>query len=87
MIKETIELLNGIEDLAVFGAKVGKDKKLSIEDIPAAIELFKESPEILKAFEGITNIDDEFKNMSVNEMKQVVDRLFSLVQKVKAELV
>lgn len=85
-IKNTLELLNAVEVLAVAGSKIAKDKKVNAEDLPAAIELVKKFDVILEAIKDIDKLDEEVKDLDEAELIAIVSKVLLIAKSVKAEL-
>jgi hypothetical protein len=85
-IKETIEMLDGIEVLAVAGAKIAKDKKVSVEDLPAVMELVKKLDVVIEGIKDLDKLDDELKDLDQGELIAIVSKVLLLGKAVKAEL-
>lgn len=85
-IKESKELLAGLEVLAVAGAKIAKDKKLGIDDLAPAFEALKQYQVILDAFHGVDQVPAEVKDIDSVEAAQLGYAVVEILKKVKAEL-
>lgn len=85
-IKETQELLNAVELLAIAGAKIAKDKKVSAEDLPAAIELFKKLDVVLVGIKDLDKLDEEIKDLDEAELIAIVSKVLIIAKSIKAEL-
>jgi len=83
-IKETKELLNGLKLLAIAGRKIGADGKVSLLDLPALAVLAKDGGQILEAFKGVDMVDDEIKDLSVDEAKELLAEILKIASEVKA---
>jgi hypothetical protein len=84
-IKESIELLNGIELIAVNGAKIAKDG-INISDLAYLVELAKNFEVLKNAYEGINLIDDEIKELDEKELVELGLKAFSIIKNVKAAM-
>ena len=84
-IKESIELLNGIELIAVNGAKIAKDG-INISDLAYLVELAKNFEVLKNAYEGINLIDDEIKELDEKELVELGLKAFSIIKNVKAAI-
>jgi hypothetical protein len=85
-IHNTIEILNAVEVLAIAGAKIAKDKKVGMEDLPAAIELAKKFDVVLEAIKDIDQIDEEVKDLDEAELIAIVSKILLISKSIKAEL-
>lgn len=86
-IKETQELLNAVEVLAVAGAKIAKDKKVNAEDLPAVIELVKKLDVVLSGIKDLDKLDEEVKDLDEAELIAIVSKVMIIAKTIKAELV
>lgn len=84
-IKESIELLNGIELIAVNGAKIAKDG-INLSDLAYLVELAKNFEVLKNAYEGIDLIDDEIKELDEKELVELGLKAFSIIKNVKAAI-
>ena len=85
-IKNTLELLNAVEVLAVAGAKIAQDKKVSADDLPAVIELVKKLDIVLEGIKDIDQLDEEVKDLDEAELIGIVSKVLLIAKSVKAEL-
>lgn len=81
-IKETKELLEGIELIALNGAKIAKDG-INISDLAYLVDLAKNFEKLKLAYEGIDLVDDELKDIDEKELIELGVFAFNLVRKVK----
>lgn len=70
-IKETRELLQGLEKMAVVGVKVFKDGKIGISDLRYLKDLAIAFNDFKDAIDDIDMIDDEIMDLSVDEAKEL----------------
>lgn len=82
-VKETIELLNGIELLAVAGVKIAKDGKVAVDDLPHLITLATNVSTLVDAATGVEQIPAEVKDLSQAEMIEIVSKVYAVVAKIK----
>lgn len=82
-IKESLELIAGIELAAVSGIEIAKDG-LGMDDIPKALELIKHSDVLIEAVKGIDQIDDEAKDLDDAELIQLGSKAYAMVKKIAA---
>lgn len=85
-IKETLELLVAVETLAIAGAKIAADKKVSAEDLPAVIELVKKLDVVLAGIKDIDQLDEEVKDLDEAELIAIVSKVLVIAKSIKAEL-
>lgn len=71
-IKETKELFAGLALVAKATKKIAADRKVSAEDIPHVIDLAKESPALIAAVDGVTEVPAELKDLSKEELLELI---------------
>lgn len=71
-IKETKELFTGLALVAKAAKKIAADKKVSVEDLPAIIDLAKESPVLIAAVEGVSEVPAELKDLDKEELLELI---------------
>ena len=81
-IKETIEVLDFLEDLGVKGIEVADDG-LDVTDIPKLLDmdLYKSAKE---AIDEMDEVDDELKDLSEEEAQVIAKRAVEIVYSIKA---
>ena len=79
-IKEIKEVLDALEEIAVLGVNVAKDKRISLSDW----EYLKNFAfdDLLKAWEGKELIPAEAKDLDAAEVSELINRLLAIVAKV-----
>lgn len=82
-IKESLELLAGVELVAVTGIEVAKDG-LGMDDLAKAVELVKKSEVLVEAVKGLNLVDDEVKDLDQAELLQLGAASFAMVKKIAA---
>ena len=83
-IKETSELLAGLELVLVSTKKIFADGKVNLADLPAAMALLNKINEITVAIQGADQVPAEIKDLSPEEAQEVVAKLFAVIAAVKA---
>lgn len=83
-IHNTVELLDGVKILGVFGKKVGADGKVDLTDLPLLIELAQKSSDFAKAVEGLDQIPAEIKDIDAVEAQELVMKIFAIIAEIKA---
>lgn len=82
-IKETLDVIDAIEGLTIDTIESLKDGA-SLDDITV---LFKNLEPLKEALKGIDQIDDEMKDLDIEEIKMLtgkaVEMVFAIVAKVK----
>jgi len=84
-IKETLEVLEAVKTIAVIGTKTFKDG-VQISDLGALSELAANFSVFSEAVKGIDQVDDEFKDLSQEEILQLINKIFEIVKDVKEVL-
>lgn len=83
-IKETLELLQGIKDIAVDAKKVLKDGAVNLADLPIAMELLGQLGELSAAVQGVDQVVAEVKDLDAGEINQIVAKVLEIAAAVKA---
>lgn len=79
-IKEINEVFDGLELLAKAGGKAYSDKKLSLEDLPVLIDLAVNAKVLMDAFEGLSGVEAEAKDLDGSEQLMIVNRVFGVAK-------
>lgn len=85
-INETKEVLQGIKIIAVAGADIFKDGKIGFDDLSKLSILASSFDDLKAAAQGIDQVDDELKDLSIDEIKELVSEVYGIVKAVKAVL-
>lgn len=85
-IKETMELLESLETLAVAGAKIAKDGKLSPSDLTVIYNLLMEASKISDGFKGLNQLPVEVKDLDAQEIESIISKTFVIINSVKEVL-
>jgi len=81
-IKECLEMLDGLELLSVKGLEIAKDG-LELNDIPKALEVFKQYEVLVAAVKGSGEILAEVKDIDQAELMELGARVLGMVKKIK----
>lgn len=84
MIKESLELLDGLKVVAVGAKVVFKDGKVDINDLPEAMVLLGQLGTITAALQGVELVMPELKDLSADEVNQLIAKVLEIVAAVKA---
>ena len=77
-MKNTKEVIKGLEVLVKFGKNVAQDKKVNIKDLVYVKDLLSEKQILIDAIKDINMVDDEIKEMIKKAKAGNVDDLVSL---------
>jgi hypothetical protein len=77
-IKETKELLVALGLVAVAARKIGKDKKISIDDISALIDLSKDMDKLAEGVQGAGEIPSELGDLDESEVMEIIAGLYKI---------
>ena len=77
-MKNTKEVIKGLEVLVKFGKNVAQDKKANIKDLVYVKDLLSEKQILIDAIKDINMVDDEIKEMIKKAKAGNVDDLVSL---------
>jgi hypothetical protein len=83
-IKEILEVLDGVKVLLVNGKKVMADGKVSLADLPVAMELLKQMSVLNAAVQGASEVVAEAKDISGPEVDELVAKVLEVFAAVKA---
>ncbi len=83
-IKEILELITGLKDLAIIGKGVMKDGKFDLQDLAVLGELLSKHNELVAAFSGLADLTVEFKEVDITEATQLISAIFEAAREVKA---
>jgi hypothetical protein len=83
-VKEILELVEGIKQVALVGKAVLKDGKVDLSDLAALSVLLAKQQELMAAFEGVSEISSEIKDLSLDEASSVVLALVAAAKEFKA---
>lgn len=78
------QLVDSLALVAVAAKKISADKKVDLQDIPAAMELLVKIPEIVSNFSELAEAFDEAKDLDVAEVVsliKLVDAKVKLIEK------
>jgi len=76
--------LDALAHIIIAGKKISADKKVNLEDLPAAMELITKLPSIVEAFSAYQEILAQGKDIEVTEVVKLIVKLDELVKKVEA---
>ncbi len=82
-IKEIIELIDGLEVLAIFGAKVAADGKVNHKDLPIILEFTKKINSLLSAFNDVPEIIKEIEDIDRLEIVILIKKLLDVARSIK----
>ena len=82
-IKESMEILDGLEVIIDAGAEVMADGEVNLSDINALIEVAKKFDILKKAVDNAGEASDEMKDLDEMELIQLGSKAYSLIKKIK----
>jgi hypothetical protein len=74
---------DALAHLVVAGKKISADKKVDLQDLPAAMELITKLPQIVEAFSDIKGIVEEGADIDVSEIVALIGKVDELVKKIE----
>lgn len=83
-VKELVELIEGLQVVAVAGVKVAKDGKIGADDLVVLVELGSQISKVAEAVQGLELIKEEIKDLQVAEAQEVIAKIYALADAVKA---
>jgi len=69
--------------IIIAGKKISADKKVDLQDLPAAMELITKLPSIVEAFTAYQEIVAEAKDLDIAEVVTLIKKVDELVKKVE----
>lgn len=85
-IHNTLEILEAVEILALVGAKIAKDKKVNLEDLPVLVDIAKKFDKLSEAITDVDQIYSEIKDLDESELIAIVSKVLIISKSLKAEL-
>jgi len=82
-IKESKELVAGIQLLGVTAKKVMADGKLSKEDLPLALELITNANVLIEAVQGLGELKEEIKDVDQAELIELGAAVYGAIKAIK----
>ena len=82
-VKQTLEVLEALQKVGELGAKVLADGKISISGIKYLGEIGEVVTALKVGIEGIELVDDEIKDISLIEAKEIVTKVIDIVKAIK----
>lgn len=73
-----------LSKVVIAGKKISEDKKVSLEDLPAAMGLIVELPSIIEAVSAWQEILAQGKDIDTAEIVQLIGKVDELVKAVEA---
>lgn len=83
-IQESLELLEGVKLLVVETKTVLKDGKIDFADLPVLLDLLSNLSVLSKAVQGVGQVPTELKDLSPDEINQLMLKVLEIVNAVKA---
>lgn len=83
-VKELLELVAGLKEVVLLGKAVMKDGKIDLSDLSLLSGLLLKQQELLAAFQGLSELGEEVKDLSLDEAKVVIAAIIDAAKDVKA---
>ena len=83
-INETLEVLEGIKQLAVFATSVLKDGKVNLSDLPLLVGLAQKFDVFKDAVTGADKVLAEAKDLDTTEATIIIAKVFEILAAIKA---
>lgn len=80
-IKNTLEIIKALGELALFGGKVAKDGKIDAKDLAHLPELVMKYSVMEEAFKDAKVALDEMKDLKQDEVLMLIGALYEAVEK------
>lgn len=75
--------IDALAHVAKAAKKIASDKKISLEDIPAAMEVLVKIPEIIDAVSDIKSIIEESKDLDGAEVVALIQKIDAKVKELE----
>lgn len=75
--------IDALAHVAVAAKKIASDKKISLEDIPAAMEVLVKIPQIIEAISDVKQIIEESKDLDVAEVVALIKKIDDKVKAIQ----
>ena len=69
--------------IVIAGKKISADKKVDLQDLPAAMELITKLPAIVEAFTALDEVVAEGKDLDIAEVVALIKKVDELVKAVE----
>jgi hypothetical protein len=83
-VKELLELVAGLKEVGLLVKGSLKDGKIDLNDLSLLLGLLPKQQILLDAFQGLSEVDDEVKDLSLDEAMLVIQALVNAAKEVKA---
>ena len=77
------KMVDAITHVIIAGKKITADKKLDLNDLPAAMDLLVRVPSIVEAFKDAGEAWKEAKDVSVDEVVQLITLVNAKVKQIE----
>jgi hypothetical protein len=82
-VKELLELVAGLKEVALIGKAALKDGKIDLNDLSLLSQLLVKQQVLVAAFEGLGQVADEAKDLSLDEAMNLIKALLDAAKEVK----
>lgn len=83
-IKESLEVMEGLKALGIAAKKISADGKVNLADLPEILALLQKVQLIVESVKGVDQIPAEIKDLSEEESKELLAKLFEVMAAIKA---
>jgi hypothetical protein len=82
-VKELLELVAGLKEVALIGKQALKDGKIDLSDLSLLSQLLVKQQVLVAAFEGLGEVGAEVKDVSLDEAMLLIKALLDAAKEVK----
>jgi hypothetical protein len=82
-VKELLELVAGLKEVALIGKQALKDGKIDLNDLALLSQLLVKQQVLVAAFEGLGEVGAEVKDVSLDEAMLLIKALLDAAKEVK----
>lgn len=83
-VKELLELVAGLKEVAVLAKKALADGKIDLADLGLLAEVLAKQQVLMDAAQGLDLLDDEIKNLNLDEAMEVISALVAALKEIRA---
>lgn len=83
-VEKIEKVVESLKHLAIAAKKISADKKVSLEDLPAAMELLVKLPGIVESFTAWKEIIAQGKDIDVAEVVELIKKVDAAAKEIEA---
>ena len=83
-VEKIEKMLDIVEEVAVAAKKIAADKKVDVNDIPAAISLLVSMASKVEDMKNLGEVVEEVKDIDIAEVVRLIQKADAIVKKIEA---